>query len=643
MELFVAASMGDGEAVKKLLADGASVNGTSSDGRTALFYAAECGQADVVQMLLENGTSVSATSNLSPPCRRSTTPLLLAGRAGNMKIFETLVLKEAPVNIRVDDEEGETPLISCARWDYFAGVQLLLTHGGALRSEDVPGDDCPLIPGTLKSMQRLCCATCELEPLCTGLLARSQDICSQLQALDASQDSAGTIVSFASIIFRFCRLMLQFEKKRTPLLRFIGSRAMKSKVEAFHEELDHFLKMSKLVNNSEDWKAQLDGEEAPMLQRFEDALSTKEDLLNELALISQFETSLLLQNELDVSTKERNVNAQKAVVRVLERFLPACEMIKTPPVPEWFLSLDDVEFHPWKIWRSDRGVDHYEGKWRDTSVMIEILKLYGDVKKAATQWYHLSHPNVIKLFGACHFGSSKFFVYEFVPGDKQLHDFLQDEANRLLTWKLLYQVALGLQYLHKRGGVHGELQTDSIIVGSDLVAKVGELREHSLPFGIDGRTKYHWKAPETATDQDCISTASDVFAFGRCIWEAVTHELPYGGAPIMEVLRSAQNGKFPERPASMDDDSLWDLITKMCVFESTERVNMDFVVNQLKHFVVESEQKTGEVVGSESSVFSSSLEVRVLNIVEKPISSLTYLFPMIPTAAELERALVCGA
>ncbi|GAB9476770.1 Tkl protein kinase, partial [Globisporangium polare] len=598
--------MGDTEAVKKLLADGAPADDTSSDGRTALFYAAECGQADTAQMLLAHGASVSAKSRSSLPGRKTTTPLLLAGRAGHVDIFKTLIEREAPVNVRVDDAEGETPLISCARWDYFAGVQLLMAHGGALRTGDFSQDECSLISGTLETMERLCRAACELEPICTGVLARLQDICSQLQALDDMEYRAGTLVSFASIIFRFCRLMLQFEKKRTPLLRFIGSRAMRSKVEEFHDELDHFLGMSKLENNGTNWKAQLEKEKALLLGRFKDALRTKEDLLSEICYDDVLVVAFLLQYERDIYSKKRKTNAEQVIAQVLQRFLLASGLRAAPELPEWLISPDDVEFHPWNFLRSEIEAQYYEGKWQKTSVMIEVTKDYDHVKNAAEQWYQLSHPNVVKLFGACHFGASKFFVYEFVPGGKQLQDFLQDESNRPLTWKLLYQAALGLQYIHNRGVVHGALYTDSIIVGSNFIAQLGGLRRSF--FGGDGRSRFHWKSSETADDPYCTSIASDVYAFGMCIWEAATLELPWRDTPIVAICANLRTGRLPDRPTSMDD-AVWDLVTKMCTFKPSARVNIDYVVNRLSQFVSEREH-SGGIIGFEASASSSVIASR---------------------------------
>jgi hypothetical protein len=82
--LIEAASTGDAEAVKSLLAHGASVDAIAADGRTALIAAAQRGQLQVVQVL------VAAGAKLDFETRFDGTALNIAENNGNAQIVALL-------------------------------------------------------------------------------------------------------------------------------------------------------------------------------------------------------------------------------------------------------------------------------------------------------------------------------------------------------------------------------------------------------------------------------------------------------------------------------------------------------------------------------------------------------------------------
>lgn len=414
--LFSAATMGDFEAVKELVSKGVPVDATTGDGRTPLCYAAEFGRMDVVQFLLEQGASINVKSSSSLPGGNYEPPLSLAGRSGHINVFQALVEAGAAVNIRSGHDQ-ETPLLSAARWGFFSGVQLLLAHGGCLRADGVSADEYPLIPGTLGAMGTLCAATFEYEGVCSRFVERLQDICSQLQQRDAAQVPRDTLVSFANILFRFCGLLLQVEKREAPLSRFVGIRAIFGRIQDFYEELDHFVSMLGLEQNGDGWKSQLEEDRSSLRVSIEDLLSTEEYLSDRYEITSQrLEVTTLLQYELQPRGEEVPSTVQEGIKHVLERFRRECDY-EAAAVPDWFISREDVEFQNWNLLRSERDLEYYDGKWRKTSVTIESGSNFEPLKlsTAGSQWCQLSHPNLIKLFGVCNLGFPKFFVYESVP------------------------------------------------------------------------------------------------------------------------------------------------------------------------------------------------------------------------------------
>lgn len=82
-----------------------------------------------------------------------------------------------------------------------------------------------------------------------------------------------------------------------------------------------------------------------------------------------------------------------------------------------------------------------------------------------------------------------------------------------------------------------------------------------------------------------VSIESNVYSFGMCIWEVITLELPWEDSDCKAIRSKLLDGILPDRLATIDDAE-WDLITKMCASVPNERINITYVVNRLKQFLV---------------------------------------------------------
>ena len=90
-----AAQTKNAAAVKKLLKEGADVNGAQGDGMTALHWAALNGDAELASMLLYAGANVGAKTRIG-----GYTPLHLAAQIGNATVIAPLVAAGAQVGCR---------------------------------------------------------------------------------------------------------------------------------------------------------------------------------------------------------------------------------------------------------------------------------------------------------------------------------------------------------------------------------------------------------------------------------------------------------------------------------------------------------------------------------------------------------------
>ena len=118
----------DGEAVRKLLADGAPVNARGGDGFTALHWAAQRNDLEIADLLIAGGADANAAD------RYGVTPLALACTNASGGLVERLLRAGADANAA--QMSGETALMTCARTGVAAAVEPLLAGGADVNAAE---------------------------------------------------------------------------------------------------------------------------------------------------------------------------------------------------------------------------------------------------------------------------------------------------------------------------------------------------------------------------------------------------------------------------------------------------------------------------------------------------------------------------
>ncbi|KAK1937182.1 Tyrosine-protein kinase SRK3 [Phytophthora citrophthora] len=276
-------------------------------------------------------------------------------------------------------------------------------------------------------------------------------------------------------------------------------------------------------------------------------------------------------------------------------------------IPKWFIPNYQVKLED-RI--GDGGFAFVNlGKWFGTDVVVKRLKPTNvddnarkQFRREADLWFTLNHSNLIKLYGACYEGSQPFFVCERATR-QTLTDYLKPEnGRRRELWFRLLQAALGIEHLHDHNIVHGDLKNNNILVCEGGAAKIADFGLSVL--GTTPKSKetltteaVRWKAPE-CLQGNLPTFASDIYAFGMCIIEAVTGEFPWGKAkPDLSVIEAVlKEKKIPDRPAIFKD-SEWDLVQRMCRWEPQERIGIGAVIKILEDIGVANLVKTGGQIG----------------------------------------------
>jgi ankyrin repeat protein len=134
-----AAAKGDTAAVKKLLKDGADVNGAQGDGMSALHWAAERGDQEMADALIYAGANISAVTRIG-----QYTPLHLAAKNGSAAVAKALIKAGADVNAKTTNS-GVTAMHMAAASGSAEVIHLLADAKADVNAKELEAGQTPLI------------------------------------------------------------------------------------------------------------------------------------------------------------------------------------------------------------------------------------------------------------------------------------------------------------------------------------------------------------------------------------------------------------------------------------------------------------------------------------------------------------------
>jgi len=183
-------------------------------------------------------------------------------------------------------------------------------------------------------------------------------------------------------------------------------------------------------------------------------------------------------------------------------------------------------------------------------------------------WCQLTHRNVQPFLGVSFDWSLDSFPAIISPFcefgnafDYLLH---HPEANRK---NIIVGTAAGLQYLHSRNVIHGDLKARNVLIDDQGIARVCDFGRSKVlkqtGYTTDLSTTAYYIAPElmmaesgqrdSATASSgkpfaaCLSKASDVYAFGMVTLELLTSQPAWHGFEAVNVIVLVAKGQRPSR------------------------------------------------------------------------------------------------
>ncbi|XP_025099165.1 mitogen-activated protein kinase kinase kinase 7-like [Pomacea canaliculata] len=236
-----------------------------------------------------------------------------------------------------------------------------------------------------------------------------------------------------------------------------------------------------------------------------------------------------------------------------------------------------------------------KARWRGKDVAVKRIETEQEKKgfmQELKQLSRVSHPNIVKLYGACR-EQPVCLVMEYAEGGS-LYNVLHGSgpqphytAAHAMSWAL--QCARGVEYLHgmkPKALIHRDLKPPNLLlIQFGTVLKICDFGTacdiHTYMTNNKGSAA--WMAPEVFEGSN-YSEKCDVFSWGIILWEVFTRRKPFDeiGGPAFRIMWAVHRGKRPPLIQGLPKP-LEVLMTKCWSGNPAERPSMSEVVRIMSH------------------------------------------------------------
>ena len=187
----------------------------------------------------------------------------------------------------------------------------------------------------------------------------------------------------------------------------------------------------------------------------------------------------------------------------------------------------------------------------------------------------LDHPHIVRVLDMGVEERGCYYVMEYVDGSSLDQYVLQKKPSLEEIYRILWQVAQGLEYAHSKGVVHRDMKPANVLITQEGVAKIADfglvrLLENSsiCSIGKDSDLTttgmvlgtYKYMAPEQRRGET-VDEKADIYALGVMTYELLTGKEPVGRFRLPSEI-------VPEIPKELDE-----VLEKMLEPDQEERLS----------------------------------------------------------------------
>ncbi|KAI8905451.1 kinase-like domain-containing protein, partial [Gorgonomyces haynaldii] len=232
-----------------------------------------------------------------------------------------------------------------------------------------------------------------------------------------------------------------------------------------------------------------------------------------------------------------------------------------------------------------------KARWHTTVVAVKRAheevrgkQVIDTIRDEIEKWSRVRHPNVAEMLGACIQTDKPFLVTRYYRHGN-LHSYINSHPKLPIIQRIkwFYDIASGLEHIHRVGIIHGDLKGDNVLLDDTYAAIITDFGLSQLKRTCSSNSSHNetvakkmteairWIAPERYARKFKLAPSYDVFAFGMTCYEVLTGRVPYFDESNEQVVKEKiREGILPERPDNIEDP-VWKMLTKCLIKEPENR------------------------------------------------------------------------
>ncbi|KAF8140750.1 kinase-like domain-containing protein [Mycena galopus ATCC 62051] len=293
--------------------------------------------------------------------------------------------------------------------------------------------------------------------------------------------------------------------------------------------------------------------------------------------------------------------------------------------------------------------DIWKGMVRGQSVCVKIMRIFEESNiqaalkefgREAVIWRQMCHQNVLQFFGLYHLDNRLCLLSPWMEEGNIVKFIAAKKPTTGKRLSLILDVAIGLEYLHERRIVHGDLKGLNILVTPSRRACIADFGVSSIANSMAGRFTpstsktqggtARYQAPEILRGKRQNHFGSDVYAFACVCYEIMAekrpfHEFPVDGTVTFKVLEGNRPSRSISCSGTRARDGLWNLMQKCWEEDALMRPTASEIVKRL----------AAPLIGAKPTPSASDWDNKFTSKFRRSMQA----EPLLPSVTQIERTL----
>jgi serine/threonine protein kinase len=217
-----------------------------------------------------------------------------------------------------------------------------------------------------------------------------------------------------------------------------------------------------------------------------------------------------------------------------------------------------------KMLKHDMAMDH------------DFLELFRNEAKIIAQF---NHPNIVKVYDIEELYQTVFIVMEYLEGIP-LKNILQKMSKLPVAQvvDITMKVCFGLEYAHKNGIIHQDINPRNIFIQTDGQVKIIDFGLACRRGGIDENFLFPgtpFYIPPEQIKGDPVDERADIYSLGITVYEMLTGKRPFKGCSMKKIIDWHLHEDIQDTRTTMHDipEELHNFLMKAIRKEPSERYN----------------------------------------------------------------------